>query len=293
MAGPGPVAGVTPGVETAGVPPSVPPSSVPLSASAGRGGMLRRLFLDMAGSPAVLFAGGNLVWSFATAEPWGVGLNIAVASGVAGARLRDSLTGSRTGIPFYIIAATNALTALSVLANGAMQMGVSEMFNVAANPEARKCILSAVAFAGWTVAHFLFGLHEKKDARHRTVLGNPQVHAGYADVAIVQADAAAAVNLWSLGFMVAGFARALCETRGDEPVRGLRDFAVRHATPARLYGAGYMVGALMALGNPLYAAAQALWGIGYLVMYADRNRDFWPDFKSVCGRKISAPPRPL
>jgi len=237
--------------------------------------MLKTVFSGVATSPAVAFGAGNLVWAWETAEISGIILNALVLAATTAMQIRDSATGKKTGMPFYVIAGVNAWTAGSVLYEGASHVGASELFDVLSKPEARKYTLSALAYAGWSAAHFARGFHDKFG---KNAIGSQQLHAGYADIAMIQADTPKDFNI-ALIPIAAGFMKSLFDRKESTgPVSTRTDFARKHVTPNRLYTAAYLMGAAAAV-NPAYALAQAIWSYGYALFDGKQNKEIAADAK--------------
>jgi hypothetical protein len=240
---------------------------------------LRQIFRDVATSAPVVFSAGNAIWSWVTAEPAGIALNIGVLALATAAQIRDTLTQKKTGLSFFVTSAVHALSALSTLYNGANHLGVSNLFNVLSNDDARRYVFTAAGRAGWAAAHFIMGYRERF-GREPAVLRNQPIHAGYADLAMTAADTATPVNPVALALVSAGLFRAFRDDKKEPPeTTTLRAFLSKHITPNRLYASTFLYGALIALDKPVYAAAQAVWGYGYGLMDQKRNEEIKKDLK--------------
>ena len=269
---------------------SAPQSELPVP-SGGRGG-LGRVFKDVATSAPVVFSTGNLIWSLVTAEPVGIGLNAAVLVAATAAQVRDSLRGKQSGLSFFVTAAVHGASAVSTLVNGVEHIGIKEMFNVLGNNEARRYVFTALGRTGWAFAHFIMGYREKygRDPKH---IGSQPIHAGYADIFMTAADTAKAINPTALGLVSAGLAKAFLDrkkTAGEEPT--VRNFLLKHVTPNRLYASTFLIGAVQAVSNPFYAAAEALWGYGYTLLDGKRNHELVADVKKLTGKSPTPAERP-
>jgi hypothetical protein len=259
------------------VPASAPPEGA--APPRGWGGMLRNIFRDQVTSAPVVFSAGNLIWSLATAEKYGIALNAAVLLAAALAQVRDSLRGKQSGLSFFVTAGVHAASAVSTLVNGTDHIGVKEMFNVLGNDDARRYVFTALGRTGWAFAHFIMGWREKygQDPKH---IGSQPVHAGYADIFMTAADTEKAVNAPALALISAGLAKAFHDAKHPAGEGGgVRGFLNRHVTPNRLYASTFVLGAVEAVGNPFYAAAQALWGYGYTLLDGKRNRELGAEAK--------------
>jgi hypothetical protein len=241
--------------------------------------MLRKIFRDQVTSAPVVFSAGNLIWSLATAEKYGIALNAGVLLAAMLAQVRDSVRGKQSGLSFFVTAGVHAASAVSTLVNGADHIGVREMFNVLGSHDARRYVFTALGRTGWAFAHFIMGWREKygEDPKH---IGSQPVHAGYADIFMTAADTAKAVNAPALALITAGLSKAFYDRRHPAGEGGgAGEFLKRHVTPNRLYASTFVLGAVEAIGNPFYAAAQAMWGYGYTLLDGKRNRELGAEIK--------------
>ncbi|QQG35553.1 MAG: hypothetical protein HYS17_08470 [Micavibrio aeruginosavorus] len=250
---------------------------------------LYRIFQDIATDPAVWFSTGNLVWSLATAEPLGIALNAAVTAAATGARIRNSLREEEKGlVPLYITGTVNCATSVSALIRGAMDPGLSHLFDIAGNPEARKQVFSALAYAGWGITHLIMGYQQRHGISPRA-LGNPMIYAGIADVSILLANPGQDTNYPSLALVSAGLFQASFREKFPTAIRNA--LSNKHITPVRLYAASYITGSFMAAtaGNPLYAGVLALWGGGYTLFDPAIRQVIRKTLNEICRTKKSCP----
>jgi hypothetical protein len=259
------------------------PDSAPKNLPAGDRPTLRRVFHDVATSAPVIFSAGNLVWSCVTAQPWAIALNAAVLATTIGTQVHDTLTQKKTGVPFYVTSAVNGLTAVATVARGVSTLGLAPLFNVIANPAARHFVFSAVAFAGWSAAHFVMGYRDKHGHDPRFI-GKQPIHAGYADIFMTAADTAKAVNVGALGLIGAGLTKAIFGKPQTGEIDTAAKFANKHITPNRLYAACFTGSALLALSHPVYAVVQGLWGYGYSLLDPRENNELIADAKKLLAR---------
>ena len=270
---------------------SAPESALP-ALSGGRD-RLGRVFRDVATSAPVIFSAGNLIWSLVTADPYlGIEMNAAVLAAATAFQIRDSLRGKQSGLSFFVTAGVHAASAASTLINGVDHIGMREMFNVLGSHEARRYVFTALGRTGWAFAHFIMGYREKygRDPKH---IGSQPIHAGYADIFMTAADTAKAINPTALGLVSAGLAKAFLDrktTAGEEPT--VRNFLLKHVTPNRLYASTFLIGAVQALSNPFYSAAETLWGYGYTLLDGKRNHELIADVKKLIGKPPTPAERP-
>jgi hypothetical protein len=223
---------------------------------------LKKVFRDAATDPALWFSTGNLIWSLSTAEKTGIVLNAAVTTAVLATRIRNSLRDEEKAIvPLYITGAVNMATAVSALVKGTMDLGLTGLFNFT-NPESRKQVFSALAYAGWGVTHLIVGYTQKhKHSPRRT--GDPMIYAGVADTAILLAKPTEGINYVSLAIVGAGLLQAAFNK--NIPAKIEHALSRLHITPVRLYTASYLTGSAMAAssGKISYGIALGIWGGGY------------------------------
>ena len=245
---------------------------------------LGRVFCDVAASPATLLSAGNVVLASLTAEPVGIALTAAAAVATIGTKAYESATGRPLGLPYYVLAAVNGLTAASVIYNGIHTQGLHHLLT-SFDAEARRTLLSATAFTQWGVGHVIHGLHDAQKTTAKGALDNAQTYYGVGDISAVQGNPCAA------GLFALGLAKALRNTGGPPPeVTSPKTFVKKHLTAARLYGVGYFLGSAFSLatGNPAFAGAQALWGTGYLHFEPQLNGQLIDDFKKAAAGKSAA-----
>jgi hypothetical protein len=111
------------------------------------------------------------------------------------------------------------------------------------------------------------GSHEKNDSAAQSPLENPQMFYGVGDMAAV--NASGIVNLLSFPFMVLGFVKSVLIGRKPAQRNGLSGFVQKEVTAARLYGAGYIIGALTSLVTINFAIAQMFWALAYFSFKRD------------------------
>jgi hypothetical protein len=234
--------------------------------------------------PAVALSAGNVLLAAHTADALGLSLSAATNLATVGLKVAEHYTGKKLGLPFYILAAVNAATAASVVCQGAKTVGIEGL--VAFQEDAMKYVLGATAFSAWSVGHGLAARNQGDSTNRKSPLGDEQTWYGIGDIAAVHG------NPISTTLFVVGLARALggaaTETANahEEEIESFGGFLKKHATPARMYGIGYILGSLLSIKRPLDASAQAAWGLGYLNFDADKNKAFIADLRSVVHSSI-------
>jgi hypothetical protein len=216
--------------------------------------------------PAVLLATGNVIHAGQHAEPLGVALSSATALAAFGCSVYQRATGQKVGLPFFVLGAVNTATAASVLC----EAGIRETLGF--NLTAMKALMPAAAFAAWAAGHFINGYREKTGEPAQHLLANEQVWYGIGDIAAVKGNSLP-LGIFGLGLTMALRHKKTGETH-EEAAPALMKFLKTHVIPARLYGLGYVVGALSTLHEPAFAAAQLFWGAGYAAMPQAENRLF-------------------
>lgn len=233
--------------------------------------------------PAFLFSAGNSALASGQAEPLGIILNFGLTTSIFVARYIETTNRKILGVPFSILAGVNFFSVLSIEFNKALGAGSNilveglksldfslvaqaiTMFDIANLFSTNTAVLaghiSAMAFLVWGIGHLFAGMHERRNTQARSPLENHQTYYGFADMVAV--NASGTVNLLSLPFMILGFVKSLFigKTVGTQGsfVAALN----RELTAARLYGLGYLVGAMTSLSVLNFALAQLLWGLAY------------------------------
>lgn len=240
--------------------------------------------------PAGLFSAGNTALAFGQAEPFAIGLNLAITAVVFAARVIEVATKRSLGIPFVIVAAVNFFTAISVEfdkalgpegsqlfvdgvlglswshVTGALAMfDLSNLFNL--NSTVMAGHVSALALVAWGIGGLLAGRHERKSTTAQRMSENPQTYYGIGDMSAV--NAGGTLNPFSFPFMVLGFIKSVFIGRPTRSKRKSRQFMYKEFTAARLYGVGYIVGAVTSLATLNFAIAQACWALGYFSFKKD------------------------
>lgn len=207
--------------------------------------------------PALLFAAGNTALAFGHAENVAITLNILLVTSILIARSFEIIKHAQFGIPFGILAVVNFFTAGSVIYTN-MQ-----------SPESFQFLdyLAAFSYVAWGVGHLLAGRHERKASTAKRVAENPQVFYGMGDMSAV--NASGSVNPYSFPFMIVGFIKSIFIGRQIKSKNKSIRFINNEFTAARLYGAGFIIGAITSLGVPYFVIAQLLWGLGYFQFKKD------------------------
>ncbi|HEY9409600.1 MAG TPA: hypothetical protein VIP77_08485 [Jiangellaceae bacterium] len=237
--------------------------SAVLQASAASVGIGRRAVMH----PAVLFAVGNTCLALTQAEALGIGLNVALVTAMIAARCWELRRARPLGIPFALLAAVNVATAISVEVNLAARSASGEV-SAGLSADVIAAHVSAFAFVSWAAGHLMAHRQEVHRGSARRVNESPQVYYGTGDLAAVCASGA--VNPFSTPFVVIGLARSLTRGHSGGRARGhAAAFLHREVTAARLYGAGFTVGALTSSSVPGFAAAQVCWALAYFLFPRD------------------------
>jgi hypothetical protein len=236
------------------------------------------VFQDVVTCPPVLFGAGNCLLAYQTAEPLGIVINVLTSLVAASCRIYESWTGIQKGLPYYVAAAVNLATSLSVIYNGFHVQGINGAYSF--NERARMSLLSATAFAGWGIGHILKGLHDAKQTPPRSVLDDEQLYYGIGDVAALQGLLVPSIP--SLFGIVRAFHKKTDIPQSGKP---LWKVAIKNATSARFYAAGFFLGSISAIAaNPLFSLAQVLWGSAYICMEKNENRQLLSDFRKLISR---------
>ena len=203
--------------------------------------------------PAFLFSAGNTVLALSHAEIFGILLNVGIALTILSSRVFEIASGRNFGIPFSILAIVNFLTFISIEAN--IYLGTHDGNLIAGH-------ISAAAFLVWSAGHLFAAMREKRQDYAHNFSDNPQTYYGVADMLAV--NAAGSLNPFSFPFMVVGFVRSIFTKHAANSKSLLSEF-----TAARIYGVGYLVGAMTSLAIPGFAVAQFFWAMAYLQFKKD------------------------
>lgn len=241
---------------------------------------------DVVTAPAVQISAGNLLMASQTAEAVGIAVNLGATLGTAACRAYESWTGRNLGLPYYVQAGINAVTAGSILANGLSNPQLDIQTATGLQNFATGSLLPASAFVGWATGHILRGRYEARNRHATNPLKSEQLYYGIGDIAAVQGNPTS-TTAFLLGLGRTFLLRPSAKT---EQPNSFRELATKHVTPARLYATGYYIGsALSAITNPVFAAAQFLWGTGYAGMDKKENRSLIADIRKLRDTKLVQP----
>ena len=242
--------------------------------------------------PAFLFSAGNTALAIGEAEPIAIAINMVLCATIFSARFIEVLRKRQLGVPFSILAIVNFFTALSIefnraigqhgsslfaeglkranyqmLSNAFVQFNLHNLFTV--NHVIIAAHVSALAYIAWGIGHIFAGRHEKLNTTARNPGENPQTYYGVGDMSAV--NASGSVNPFSFPFMIIGFIRSIFIGRKRNVPRANRAlrFLDEEATPARLYGIGYLVGALTSILVLNFFIAQLFWATAYFQFKKD------------------------
>ena len=207
--------------------------------------------------PALLLAAGNTALAFGHAEAVAIALNILLVIAILVARAKEVRQKRPFGVPFIILALVNFATAGSVIYRN---VGSNDHVGVIG-------YAAALAFIAWGIGHIFAGHHERNGSTAKHISENPQVFYGVGDISAV--NAGGSVNFFSLPFMIIGFIKSIFIGKHIETKSKSVQFIDSEFTAARIYGAGYFVGALTSLSLPYFAIAQLLWSLAYFQFKKD------------------------
>jgi hypothetical protein len=207
--------------------------------------------------PALLLAAGNAALAFGSAEAIAITLNILLVMAILITRWKEVRRNKPVGVPFVILALVNFITAGSVIYTNITGGKLVGLIGYAA----------ALAYIAWGIGHLFAGRHERHDSTAKRVSENPQVYYGIGDMSAV--NASGSINPFSFPFMIIGFIKSVFIGKRIETKTKTIKFIDSELTAARLYGAGYLVGAVTSLSTPYFVVAQLCWGLAYFQFKKD------------------------
>lgn len=207
--------------------------------------------------PALLFAIGNAALAVEHAESIGISLNILLVVALLITRIIEVLKSKSYGIPFGVLAIVNFVTACSVI------------FQLLRSTESISLLsfVAAIAYLSWGIGHLFASKQERQNNLASRIVNNPQVYYGIGDMAAV--NASGSINPASFPFMIIGFIKSIFIGKPARTKNKTLKFAYNEVTAARVYGAGYFVGALTSFSHPYFVTAQLFWGLAYLQFKKD------------------------
>jgi hypothetical protein len=241
--------------------------------------------------PAFLFSTGNTLLAVGQAEPIAMQLNILLSAAIFLVRFIEVLTTHNFGIPFLIVAIVNFLTALSIEFNSTLGINGSRLFSegiyhlnlhailsgllmsdphrlLSLNQAVLAGNISAFAYCLWAVGSLFAGWLEKTNNTAKKIKENPQTYYGLGDMSAV--NASGNINPYSFAIMLGGFIKSIFI--GHAPITAKNKYVKlfqQELTAARLYGIGYIVGAVTSFATIHFAIAQILWALAYFQFKTD------------------------
>ncbi len=239
----------------------------------GISGRLRHYFGTVATDPGFGYAAGNhvLAWAVAgTAGTAGTAFSGAALALVAGFRLSEAAGKAAPFNTLYITAAGNLLTGAAAFYSGVMAGG-----------DTLAGLFSAAALTFWAGAHVMLARRAARNGAHGPFFTNPFLYGLAGNLSSVQVNGLQPIP----SCLVACAALRSLTGRTDPaaPAGTVRQFFVKHVTPVRLTSAAFAAGAVIALvaGEPLYAAAQAIWTYAAFNLDKDHNRALVRDIAAI------------
>ncbi len=206
--------------------------------------------------PALLLSAGNTALAFESAGTFGIVLNILLLAAILAARIKEVQSKKPFGVPFVILALVNFATACSVIYEN-VHKGHAGLIAYAA----------AVAYIAWGIGHIFAGRNERHNDTAKRVSENPQVFYGIGDMSAV--NASGSINPFSFPFMVVGFIKSIFIGKRIQTKNKTIRLLDGELTAARIYGAGYLIGAITSLSTPYFVAAQLFWCLAYFQFKKD------------------------
>jgi hypothetical protein len=117
------------------------------------------------------------------------------------------------------------------------------------------------------VGHLLAGRHERRTTTAKHIAENPQVFYGVGDMSAV--NASGSINPFSFPFMIIGFVKSIFIGKRIQTKNKSLQFIDSELTAARIYGIGFLVGAITSFGAPYFVFAQICWAVGYFQFKKD------------------------
>lgn len=241
--------------------------------------------------PAFLFSAGNTALAISQAEPLAIAINVILTLTIFVVRFIEVSRKRSLGVPFSILAGVNFLTAVSVEFNHALGGSGSHLFAVGIehlnfsdisnalpmahfhnlltlNRSILSAHVSALAYVAWGIGHLFAGHHEKANTVAKHPHENPQTYYGIGDMSAV--NASGSINLFSFPIMLLGFVKSLFIGRTRQrSTNGFTKFVREEVTAARLFGVGYIVGAITSHSTLHFAIAQVFWSLAYFQFKKD------------------------
>ena len=214
--------------------------------------MLKKIILH----PAFLLAIGNTALAFGHAGYIAIALNLLLVLAIFISRCKEVIKDKPFGVSFNILALVNFITAGFVIynvTNSKKMMFIS--------------YVSALAYIAWGIGHILAGINERQIRKSNGISDNPQVFYGIGDMSAV--NAGGSINAFSAPFMAVGFTKSIFIGKRIRTKDKFVKFIDRELTAARIYGVGYLVGAITSLPHLYFVIAQLSWCLAYFQFKKD------------------------
>ena len=201
--------------------------------------------------PALFFELGNLALAFGFATYLAIGLNAGLVLAVLVSRILSVVKKKTYDISYLLLAGVGLFTAGSVIYKAQTDDGLEA-----------SSILAALTYIFWAVGYLCSLYLERKKQRAGSFLVNPQFHFGIGDMLVVNVQGT--LNPYSFPFTVIGFVKSLFVGRAKH-IRNKRWRKVYgEVSSARIYAAGFFIGAVSLITIPHLVIAQVCWGLAYL-----------------------------
>ena len=214
--------------------------------------MTKPAIVKIISHPALLFEVGNVALAIGYAETVAIVVNILLVVAILIARWTTVVRKKPYDISFIILACVNFFTGLSVLYKATI---IDDGLTVGST-------LAALTYIFWAIGHFYAGRLQNKNKKAQTALKNPQFHYGIGDMLVVNVQGT--LNVFSFPFTVAGFIKSVLTGRKKTIRKRVIRQLYMQVSSARLYAAGFIVGAVSTYDVLHLAVAQVLWALAYL-----------------------------
>lgn len=219
--------------------------------------MFIKTALKIIAHPALLFEIGNVALAFGYATNVAIAVNVILVITIIFARYMTVERNKPYDVSFAILAAVGLFTAVSIIYKTSNS----------GNAFSLTIILAILTYVFWAIGHVCAGYLQHVHKNAKSPITNPQFHYGIGDSLVVNVQGY--VNWFSFPFTLLGFIKSML-TGKKKKLRSKKAIMMyEQVSSARLYCAGFFLGAVASIAVPHLAIAQLFWGLAYLLFGKD------------------------
>lgn len=214
--------------------------------------MIIKTALKIISHSALLFEVGNVALAFGYATNVAIAVNVLLVVAIIIARYVTVVRHKPYDVSFVILAAVGLFTAASIIYK---TVDTGNGFSLT-------LLLAILTYIFWAIGHLCAGYLQHVHKNAKTPIINPQFHYGIGDMLVVNVQGY--INWYSFPFTFLGFAKSMLTGKKKKLQNKNMITLYEQISSARLYCAGFFLGAIASIAVPHLAIAQLFWGLAYL-----------------------------